>query len=99
MYKLLFFLHKSDDENITSFFKDNIIKKLEEVSTTKIELAEVESNLLLEQKFSFFCEISAPSKEEMDKLMYSKAGKELNKNLMEFHENITMIAVNFNPKK
>jgi hypothetical protein len=99
MYKILFFLHKTDDENISSFFKDHIIKKLEEITETKISVAEVESNLLLEQKYSYFCEISAPSKEEMDKLMYSRAGKDLNKSLMEFHENITVITVNFNEKK
>jgi hypothetical protein len=98
MYKLLFFLHKTDNENIPSFFKDHIVKKLDEIIGSKTDIAKIESNLLLEQKYSYYCEISAPSKEEMDKLMYSKAGKDLNKSLMEFHKNITVIAVDFSQK-
>lgn len=99
MYKLLFFLHKTDDENVLQFFKDNTVKKLEEITGEDIGIAEVESNLLLEQKYTYYCEISASSKEEMDRMMHSKAGKELNKSLMEFHKDITIIAVNYNQEK
>ncbi len=99
MYKLLFFLHKTDDENVLHYFRDNTIKKLEGIIGKHIGIAEVESNLLLEQKYTYFCEISALSKEEMDKMMHSKAGKELNKSLMDFHKNITVIAVNYNREK
>jgi hypothetical protein len=35
----------------------------------------------------------------MDRMMHSKAGKELNKSLMDFHKNITVIAVNYNKDK
>ena len=31
MYKLLFFLHKTGDDDVFQFFKDNTVKKLEEV--------------------------------------------------------------------
>ncbi len=99
MYKLLFFLHKTDDENVLQFFKDNTVKKLEGITGEEVGIAEVESNLLLEQKYTYYCEISASSKEEMDKMMNSKAGKELNKSLMEFHKDITIIAVNYNQEK
>jgi hypothetical protein len=99
MYKLLFFLHKTDDENVLQFFKDNTVKRLEEINGGNVGMAEVESNLLLEQKYTFYCEISATSKDEMDGMMHSKAGKELNKSLMEFHKNITVIAVNYNQDK
>ena len=99
MYKLLFFLHKTDDENVLQFFRDNTIKKLEGIIGKDVGIAEVESNLLLEQKYTYYCEISAASKEEMDKMMHSKAGKELNKSLMDFHKNITVIAVNYNQDK
>ena len=99
MYKLLFFLHKTDDENVLQFFRDNTIKKLEAIIGKDVGIAEVESNLLLEQKFTYYCEISASSKEEMDKMMHSKAGKELNKSLMDFHKNITVIAVNYNQEE
>ncbi len=99
MYKLLFFLHKTDDENVLEYFKDNTVKKLEEITGEDVGIAEVESNLLLEQKYTYYCEISASSKEEMDKMMNTKAGKELNKSLMEFHKDITIIAVNYNQEK
>ncbi len=99
MYKLLFFLHKTDDENVLQFFRDNTIKILEGIIGKHVGIAEVESNLLLEQKYTYYCEISALSKEEMDRMMHSKAGKELNKSLMDFHKNITVIAVNYNQEK
>ncbi len=99
MYKLLFFLNKTDDENVLQFFKDNTVKKLEDITGEDIGIAEVESNLLLEQKYTYYCEISASSKEEMDRMMHSKAGKELNKSLMEFHKDVTIIAVNYNQEK
>ena len=99
MYKLLFFLHKTDDEEDIQFFKDNTVKKLEGVIGENVGIAEVESNLLLEQKFTYHCEISASSKDEMDRMMNSKAGKEFNKSLMDFHKNITVIAVNYNQDK
>jgi hypothetical protein len=99
MYKLLFFLHKTDDEDVLQFFRDNTIKKLEGIIGKDVGIAEVESNLLLKQKYTYYCEISASSKEEMDRMMHSKAGKELNKSLMDFHKNITVIAVNYNKDK
>ena len=99
MYKLLFFLHKTDDEDVLQFFRDNTIKKLEGIIGKDVGIAEVESNLLLEQKYTYHCEISASSKDEMDRMMNSKAGKEFNKSLMDFHKNITVIAVNYNKDK
>jgi len=95
MYKLLFFLHKTDDEDVLQFFKDNTVKIMEGIIGEDVCIAKVESNLLLEEKYSYFCEISASSKEEMDRMMHSKAGKELNKSLMNFHKNLTVIAVNY----
>ncbi len=58
MYKLLFFLNKTDDENVLQFFKDNTVKKLEELIGGNVGFAEVESNLLLEQKYTYYCEIN-----------------------------------------
>jgi len=99
MYKLLFFLHKSDDEEIIRHFQDFTIRYLKEIIGSEIEVARVESNLLLEQKYSHFCEITSATKDEMDKIMNCKAGKELNKDLMEFHKHIAVIAVDYNQKK
>jgi hypothetical protein len=99
MYKLLFFLHKTDNEDTLQFFKEHTVKKLGEVIGANVGIAEVESNLLLDQKYSYYCEISASSKDEMDRMMNSKAGKDLNKSLMDFHKDITVIAVNYNQEK
>lgn len=96
MYKILFFLNKNDDEDVEKFFKGSFLDKLKEITGTPINIATVESNLLLNQKYKLFCEISSASKEEMDKMMSTKAGKELNKQLIDFHQNLTVITVNYN---
>ena len=64
MYKLLFFLHKTDDDDVVQFFKDNTVKKLEEIIGGNVCMAEVESNLLLEHKYTYYCEISASTKDK-----------------------------------
>ena len=95
MYKLFFFLHKSDDEGLQQHFKDITIKHLSKITGKEVKIAKVENNLLQDEKFSHFCEISADSQYEMDKMMNTKAGKELNKDLMEFHSDITVIPINY----
>ncbi len=95
MYKLLFFLHKSDDENILKHFEDVTVNHLNEITGDDIMVGKVESNFLLETKYSHYCEISASSTDEMNKLMNKKAGKELNNDLMLFHNSITVISVNY----
>lgn len=95
MYKILFFLHKSDDATIVNSFRKKIVNKLSEIMGKDVKTAAVESNLLLEQKYSHYCEISTKNKEEMDILMYSKSGKELTKELNDLHKNLTVITVNF----
>ncbi len=95
MYKQLFFLHKSDNEKAFPHFNDVIVKHLVELSGNNIELAKVESNLLLDQKYSYFCEVGFESKDKMDELMNSKAGKQLSKDLTDFHQMITVISVNY----
>lgn len=99
MYKQLFFLHKSENDNALSHFKENIISHLTELSGKKINLAKVESNLLLEQKYSYFCEIEFDSKDKMDELMSSKTGKQLSRALMDFHKLITVISINYDIKE
>ena len=95
MYKQLFFLHKSENDKALPHFQEVILTHLSEVSGKTINLAKVESNLLLDQKFSYFCEIEFESKDKMNELMNSKAGKQLNKDLMDFHQMITMISINY----
>lgn len=99
MYKLLFFLHKSNDQEIIRHFYDFTVRYLQEIVGNEVKVANVESNLLLEQKYSYFCELISETKNEMDKMMNCKAGKELNKDLMEFHKHITVIAVHYSEGK
>ena len=95
MYKILFFLHKTDDENLLNLFKEKIAGKLSEMADEVVETAEVDNNFLLDQKYSLYCEISADEREEMDKLMQTKEGKELSRALSELVNDITVIAVNY----
>ncbi len=99
MYKQLFFLHKSENDKALSHFKDVILTHLSELSGTQVYLAKVESNLLLDQKFSYFCEVEFDSKDKMNELMNSKTGKQLTKDLMDFHQMITMISINYDIKE
>jgi hypothetical protein len=96
MYKILFFLHKTSDENIINFFNNKIVGKLREITHQAVEIASVENNFLLDQKYTAYCEVYASEQNEMNKLMNSKSGKELNKELADFFKNITVITVNYN---
>lgn len=96
MYKLLIFLNKTDDDKILIHFKEYTLKYLTEIYGREIEIGKVESSLLLEQKYSYFCELVFESKEEWDEKINSRAGKELNKDLTEFHRFISFIFVNYN---
>ncbi len=95
MYKQLFLLHKSENDKALSHFKDVILNHLSELSGKAINLAKVESNLLLDQKFSYFFEVEFESKDKMNELMNSKTGKQLTKDLMDFHQMITVISINY----
>lgn len=95
MYKLLIFIHKSKENNFLNFFRNSFLPLLTEIEGNEVKLAEVESNLLLDQKYSYFCELTANNKDEMDRKLNSSAGRSLSKLLMESHQNITVITVNY----
>lgn len=95
MYKLLIFIHKSKENNFLNFFRNSFLPLLSEINGTEVKLAEVESNLLLDQKYSHFCELTANDKNDMDNKLNSSAGRSLSKLLMESHRNITVISVNY----
>jgi uncharacterized protein (TIGR02118 family) len=94
MYKMLLFIKKSDDPNIIKHFRDFTVPILNELSGKEINPAKVESSLLLEQKYTWFCEVTVDSRDEWNRLMASKDGKKLNKDLMDFHQSIDIIFVN-----
>ena len=95
MYKQLYFLHKTKDDKTLAHFKEAILAYLSELAEKEIKLAKVESNLLLDQQYSYFCEIEFESEDKMNELMNSKAGRQLAKNLMDFHHVITVISINY----
>lgn len=99
MYKQLFFLHKSEEDKALPHFKDVILSHLIEVSGKEINIAKVESNLLLDQKYSYFLEVEYESKDKMNELMNTKTGKQLTKALMDFHKMITVISINYDNKE
>lgn len=95
MYKTLIFILKNNSDFV-NYFKEQFLPLLSEINGSEIKLAEVESNLLSEIKFSHYCEISAESKDEMDMKMNSASGRKLGKLLMESHQNILIVNVNYN---
>ena len=95
MYKQIFFLHKTQDDKVLDHFIKFLLPHLNELSGREIKLAKVESNLLLDQKYSYCCEIEFQSQDKMNELMNTKSGKELNKALMDFHQLITVISINY----
>jgi hypothetical protein len=96
MFKQLFLLHKTEDENVVLHFKDVIVNQLSEITSKEIKLGKVESNFLLEQKYAYFCEAEFESKDKMNELMNCKTGKQLTKDLMSFNKLITIISINYN---
>ncbi len=96
MYKLLLFLKKSDEKQVQEHFKNFTLKYLSELAKKEAKAGKVESSLLLDKKYTHFCELETGSKEEMDALLSTRAGKELNNDLMNFHEYVDVIFVDYN---
>jgi hypothetical protein len=95
MYKLLLFLKKTDNKEINNLFIDHTLKYLSELKGEEVKAADIESSLLLETKYTKLCEVSVSSKEEWDKKMNTAQGKEFNKHLMDIHQFIDVIFVNY----
>jgi hypothetical protein len=99
MYKLLLFLKKTDDEEALDYFNKTIINSLSEAAGKEVKAAVVESSLLLQEKYIKFCEIETASKEQMDEMMSNAEGRNLSKQLENFHEYINLIFVDYNRKE
>ncbi len=95
MYKLLIFLKETDEKEINNHFEEYTLKYLKELGADKIKIGEVESSLLLDVKYGKYCELETGSKESFDELMNSKTGRQLSKDLMDFHQYLTVIPVIF----
>lgn len=95
MYKMLVFLKRTDEESVINHFNKYTINYLTKFAGEKIEIGTVESNLLTEEKYDKFCEVTMESKDVMDEKLASPEGKELQKDLADFHQFITFIFVNY----
>lgn len=95
MYKVLVFLKKTNEEKIINHFKDFFVKYFSDLTGKELSIGEVESNPLLEIKYSLFFELEIESKEKWEKLLGSEAGENLANDLIEFHKHITIIFINY----
>lgn len=95
MYKVLVFLNKTNDENIISHFNGFLVKYFSDLTGKDLQIGSVESNPLLDVKYSLFFEFECESKEKWEKLFSSESGQELKKDLFEFHKYITIIFINY----
>jgi len=95
MYKVLVFLKKSNEETVIDHFRKFFAACFSNLIGKEIDFGTVESNPLLEIKYSLFFEIDFESKEKWERLLGSEAGKELEKDLIEFHKYITIIFVDY----
>lgn len=99
MYRLMIFLKKTDNEPLVNHFKDVILKYLREMSGQDIELAKVEGSSFMEDKYRYYCEISADSKEDIDKMMVSPIGRKFTREITSFVNDIVMFYANYNTEK
>ncbi len=95
MYKLLIFLKVSKDNNLLTHFKETTIPLLSIIAGEEVKIAKVENSLMFDDRFDYFCEVSAESKDKMDEKMGSKSGKELMRDLADFHKNINFLFINY----
>lgn len=95
MYKVLVFLKKTNEEVVIDHFQKFFAACFSNLIGKEISIGTVESNPLLEIKYSLFFEIDFESKEKWEKLLGSEAGEELEKDLIEFHKYITIIFINY----
>jgi hypothetical protein len=95
MYKVLVFLKKTDEEEVKNHFKDFFVKYFSDLTGKELSIGEVESNPLLEVKYSLFFELEIESKEKWEELLGSEAGENLEKDLIDFHKYITIIFINY----
>lgn len=96
MYKTLIFLKKTEDEQVLTHFEEFTMEFIRKAIGKNIESGFVESNILAPEKYFKFVELEADSKYDMDKIMNTREGKDLQKDLMQFHEFLTVINIEYN---
>ncbi len=96
MYKMLIFLKKDSDAPIVEDFKNRLVPYLETMTNSKVKIGKIDGSAMLEDKFSYFCEINMPTKDEFDKIMASSEGKKFSRGIVNFIHHISIFYVDFN---
>lgn len=96
MYRLMIFLKKTDNEPLVNHFKDVILKYMREMSGQNIALGKIEGSSFMEDKYLYFCEISADLKEDIDKMMVSPIGRKFIREITSFVNDVVMFYANYN---
>lgn len=95
MYKILVFLHQTSNEDIVEHFNSFTVKYFSELVNQELKVGKVESNPLLEMKFSLFVQIDFESKTKWEELIGSAKGEKLEKDLIDFHKYLTIIFIDY----
>ncbi len=99
MYRLMIFLKKTDNEPLVNHFKNVILKYLREMSGQDIALAKIEGSNFMEDKYLYYCEISAKLKEDIDKMMVSPTGRKFTREISSFVNDIVMFYANYDAEQ
>lgn len=91
----MIFLKKTENEPLVSHFKNELIKTLREISGQNIKIAKVEGSLLTTEKFEYYCEINAESKNEIDKMLASPKGKNLAREITAYVNDLVIFYANY----
>ncbi len=91
----MIFLKKTENEPLKNHFKRELVERLREVSGQNIKIAKVEGSLLTSEKFDYYCEINAESKDQIDKMLASPAGKKLSREISAYVNELVMFYADF----
>jgi hydroxymethylpyrimidine/phosphomethylpyrimidine kinase len=95
MINVLYFLHGNADDEAKEFFYNQLRKVLSDLIREEIKIGTIENSFLLENKYISMYTVKFEDKDIMNEMMVSGKGKELNRTIMNFHNFITIIVVNY----
>lgn len=95
MYKLMIFLKRTDDDSVLQHFLNSTMPRLQKLTGQDTVSAVIEGSALNEEKFTRYCEFVFESADVLNQLLQSPEGKELNKDLASYHNNISIFFANY----
>jgi hypothetical protein len=99
MYKTIFLIKKTKDEQVPGIIRERIIPSLNLLFNQDIQIGKIENNLLNEVNYDLCFEISCKDKETFDRLMNSPDGKSVNKDLAGIFNDVIIYSINFDGDK